>query len=121
MPLVEVAWSDGRIQRNERRAILAGAHANGLAKDSPGYDLLEHWLERPPNSALFEVWRDYVADVCPQLNGRERRALRDEILGRALAVAEAAGSLFGLGNNVSREEAAVLRGIEAAFGSGSEQ
>jgi hypothetical protein len=40
-PLVEVAWADGKLDRSERDAILAAAVAEGIAKGSPAYEILD--------------------------------------------------------------------------------
>ncbi len=118
IPLVEVAWADGKVQQNERRAILAGAQANGLAQGSTSYERLESWLERTPNPGLLECWCQYIAAVSQQLSTRERNVLKSEILGRARAVAEVAGGILGMGNKVSKEEEKVLKDLEKAFEDG---
>src|SRR6476660_1945597 len=46
VPLIQVAWADGKIQDNERTAILQGAHGKGLEKGTPGYELLQTWLQK---------------------------------------------------------------------------
>jgi uncharacterized membrane protein YebE (DUF533 family) len=40
VPLVEVAWADGKIDDKERSAVLSAAEANGIFPDSPSYALL---------------------------------------------------------------------------------
>lgn len=115
VPLVEVAWADGRVQEKERRAVLSGAEANGVTKGSPSYKLLENWLAQRPEAHLIEAWGEYMVDLCAQLGESERQSLKDEVLGRARGVAEAAGGILGLANKVSREEEIVLARLEKAF------
>ena len=52
----------------------------------------------------------------PTLRESARGALKEDLLGRARAVAEAAGGLLGFGNKVSKSEQAVLDDLEEAFG-----
>ena len=49
------------------------------------------------------------------LDQSSRGALKNELLGRARTVAEAAGGFLGLGNKISAEEARVLDELAAAF------
>jgi len=115
VPLVEVAWADGNVDAREREAILAAAAASGLAREGAGGRLLDGWLARAPGSDMLDAWRDYVAGVCATLSGDEKRTFKQELLGRARAVAEAAGGFLGLGDKVSDSERAVLEDLERAF------
>ena len=114
-PLVEVAWADGEVEPAERRAVLAAAEANGVVPGSPSYALLEGWLARRPDARLLQAWGEYIVEVCSRLQVSEREALRRQVVGRARAVAEAAGGILGLGRKVSDREDRVLRELEKAF------
>ena len=46
VPLVFVAWADGKVQAEEREAIIAVAKAAGIQPQDGRYPLLEHWLEK---------------------------------------------------------------------------
>ncbi len=116
VPLVEVAWADGRIESREREAILRAAQAAGVEADSPGYGLLGGWLSTRPESGLRELWMQYTQSLCAALDPEARRALKADILGRARQVAEAAGGFLGLGSKVSAAEDAVLTELARAFG-----
>ncbi|MCX8071699.1 MAG: hypothetical protein N3C12_04535 [Candidatus Binatia bacterium] len=115
VPLVEVAWADGSIARQEREAIIAAARQAGLESGSAGFALLESWLQERPEPQLRKVWQEYVRALCASLDQPARERLRMEVMGRARAVAEAAGGILGLGRKVSQAEEEVLRELEAAF------
>ncbi|GBD26965.1 hypothetical protein HRbin30_02308 [bacterium HR30] len=115
VPLVEVAWADGSMAPKEREAIVAAAEAAGLDRGSAGFALLESWLEERPEPALRQVWFEYVRALCSALDEAGRERLRSEVMGRARAVAEAAGGILGLGRKVSQAEEQVLRELDAAF------
>jgi hypothetical protein len=114
-PLVEIAWADGKIDERERRAVLSGAEANGVASGSPGYQLLESWLDHRPDGRLLEVWGTFIVGLCAELGERERESLKQQILGRARSVAEATGGFLGLGNKISSEEEIILAELAKAF------
>ncbi len=115
IPLVEIAWADGRMEEKERRAVLAAAEANGVFVDSPSYALLQSWLARRPDGRLFETWGEYIVHLCSKLGELEKQRLKAEILGRARSIAEATGGILGMGNKVSPEEAVILSELEKAF------
>lgn len=115
VPLVEVAWADARLQDKERSAVLAAAEANGITPGSPSHKLLEDWLRHRPDARLLGAWAEYIVGLCANLGPEQRDALRDEILGRARSVAEAAGGFLGLGSKISREEEVVLQQLARPF------
>ncbi len=114
VPSVEVAWADGRIQNQERTAILAAAKESGIAEGSPSHQLLDSWLQQAPGTGLLGAWKQYVAALAESLGGEATSTLKDELLSRARAVAEAAGGILGLGT-ISGPEEAKLAELESAF------
>jgi len=115
VPLIAVAWADGTIDAKERRAVLTAAQQRGMEKEHAGYQLLDRWLCQKPDPMLLEVWKGYVTALSPKLTEPARIALKADLLGRARAVAEAAGGLLGFGNKVSQSEQAALDELEQAF------
>ncbi len=116
VPLVEVAWADGNVDADEREAILAAAESQGLKRNSASGKLLGQWLAAKPDPAMLSAWKEYVRALSARLKGEERRmALKQGLLGRARAVAEASGGFLGFGSKVSDSEQAVLDDLERAF------
>lgn len=115
LPLIQVAWADGKMQTAEREAILGAAEQSGISKESAAYELLESWLDESPSEELYATWKDYAATLKESLDPAQATNLKNRILGRAREVAEAAGGFLGFGNKVSDEEAAVLEELSAAF------
>jgi len=115
VPLVRVAWADGRLDEQERDAILRAAVESGIQKEHASYKCLLTWLEEKPGVELNAVWSDYVQELCKTLSEEDRDGLRDGIVGRARQVAEAAGGFLGLGNKITETEQAEIDRINAAF------
>jgi hypothetical protein len=115
VPLVLVAWADGGIDDREQAAILSAAAGAGLDRRGASYELLDQWLAKPPPADLLATWKAYIGAISGTMDDTARRALKDELLGRARAVAEAAGGLLGLGRKVSPTEDAMLKQLEGAF------
>lgn len=114
VPLVEVAWADGRIDAEERAAVLAHADAQGLRPGRMERELLEAWLAHRPEPKLLEAWRTYVQGLCEQLTPEERARLRDQLLHATRAAAQASGGFLGMGK-ISAAEQKVLDALQAAF------
>lgn len=117
MPLVQVAWADGKIDEEERVAVLSAALQNGIEVDGPAYALLDHWLTTRPSATMVEAWREYASALSSQIAPELAAELRDQSLRMARTVAEAAGGFLGLGNKVSSSEEKVLKEVESAFSS----
>ncbi len=114
VPLVEVAWADGKIDQDERKAVLIGADKNGVKEGSVDYELLDNWLKHRPPESLLEAWTHYITGLCENMTGLERQTFKKEVLDRARNVARATGGIGGF-LKISPEERTVLRKIEKAF------
>ena len=117
VPLVEVAWADGKLDDKERQAVLQGAAACGVQPEHAGYALLEEWLTESPGPRLMAAWEAYVRGVCAESGAEVCGSLKEDVLGRARSVARAAGGFGGLGSRISANEEEVLRRLESAFAS----
>lgn len=114
VPLIQVAWADGQVQKEEREAILAAAAGFGIHPNDPSHDLLESWLLNRPGDELYAAWKDYVSALSASLPESEREKLKSDVLGRAHNVAASAGGILGIGN-ISKREKEVLAELEEVF------
>jgi hypothetical protein len=114
VPLIKVAWADGEIQLNERDAIMEGAKAKGIERDTPAYDTLKEWLESKPDDSLFEAWTSYVQTLCGEMTKEQTKILREQILTFAKVVADSAGGFLGI-KRIAKSEDEALNEISAAF------
>lgn len=114
VPLVEVAWADGEIQSKERDSIIKAAVERGVEEGSPTCDLLRNWLKVKPDPALLEVWKGYIEALKSSLGERSRAHLKSATMGRARAIAEAAGGFLGVAS-ISAAEKKMLEELEWTF------
>ncbi len=114
VPLVLVAWASGKVEPEEREQILRAANDHGITSDTPAAKLLEHWLAKKPNQELGTTWKHYIAAIVVQMGAESRSAFRADIIGRATAVANAAGGLLGFGK-ISADEKSVIVELERAL------
>jgi len=116
VPLVATAWASGSLEASEREAVLEGAAANGIQRNTPVWELLQRWLDARPPDALLDTWIAYAREFRQGLSPEEQVALREGMMARLHAIAQAAGGFLGLGSKVSADEQAVMDRIEAALG-----
>ncbi len=115
VPLIEIAWADGKIDDKERTAVLEAAAANGITAGSSEYLLLENWLKHQPPAKLLEAWLHYIEGVCETMTTADRHSFRSDLLERAKKVAEASGGILGVALKTSPAERAILKKMEQAF------
>ncbi len=108
-PLAAVAWADGSVSQKEREKILAAADARGIEPGTPARDLLEEWLENPPDEVTVSRTLKIIRDLMQFSSGTRLEA--EDIMTLCEQVADASGGILGLSGRVSREERAMLRRV----------
>ncbi len=112
IPLIVVAWADGKLDDREREAILQAARERGVAAERIGLQLLKDGLARQPDPKLFASWKAYVGRLWSYFTADERWQMRSNCLESVREVAEAAGGILGLTSKISAEERRVIEEIE---------
>lgn len=119
VPLVAVAWADGKVSDREKDAILEMAAARGVEPATPVHDQVLEWLLRPPPKELLdaalEVLRAGIS-VLPDAERAQRVEAYDASFRR---VAEASGGglgrVVGLASGISPEEEALIERMVAVL------
>src|SRR5688500_14013322 len=90
LPLVEVAWADGRVQRAEKKLIGEIARRYGV---EPGDAWLQRWLAKRPSPTTFLAARTVLLALMARSGRSDVKAPDDldELLDLCVGVAEAAG------------------------------
>ena len=94
--------------------LAADAIERGVEEGSPTCDLLRNWLQTKPDARLLEVWKGYIDELKESLGERSKTHLKIGTMGRARAIAEAAGGFLGVAS-ISTAEKKMLEELERAF------
>ena len=115
VPLIEVAWADGKLDEKERNAVLKATDDLGSTGRVIDRVLLEEWLKKKPDAKLMNAWSVYMQGLCHELEAGQIKLLKEELVDHARQIAKASGGILGLTQKISPQEEAVLSRIEKAF------
>jgi hypothetical protein len=113
VPLINVAWADGKVTAQEREMILEAASLHGVTGGSAAYLQLTDWLDNRPSEEYFEQALRVVGSIL-ESTPEPRGWSGDEVLADSIRVAEASGGILGFGSKISDEERAMLERIARA-------
>jgi hypothetical protein len=113
LPLVQVAWADGKVQPGEKSAILGIAKREGVLDDQ-AVKLLDGWLTSAPSHEYHAKAHDVIRELARRNGGLGSDITPesvDTIVNYCGKVAASAGGLFGLMFTVSAVEKRVIADI----------
>jgi hypothetical protein len=117
LPMVYVAWADGRIQAAERKLIMQIAADRKLLENG-GRETLEHWLSVAPSAARLQTDLAILNELCSSHSKTEDEFDADcsqLLIAYCQDVADAAGGMLGLKSARHESEQAALKLIAAAL------
>jgi hypothetical protein len=115
VPLVQVAWSDGTVNSQERQRISQIAGSRGLDREDAGWHKLSRYLDDRPTDQFFQLTLRAFRESLESAARDEQERRRRELLADCTSVALVAGGLIGFGR-VSRAERLVIDQIATAVG-----
>jgi hypothetical protein len=115
VPIIEVAWADGKLDENEKKVILKISAGHFGAEHQIPDILIKEWLAQKPAPAMLDAWIHYIKGLVEKMSPDEKVALKKSIMSQAREVAEASGGFLGL-NKISAQEDKLLKQLEKAFG-----
>jgi tellurite resistance protein len=110
VPLVRIAWAEGKITKPERELIFEAARARGVLPGSPGFEKLAEWLNRRPTEEFFDKTMRVIRAILMVLPEEELESSKRDLLSYSSRVAEASGGILGMGK-IDRKERALLEEI----------
>lgn len=114
LPLVAVAWADGKLEEKERDAIRKAIKQRGLDENSEVQHLLNQWLTFRPPADAFSAWKEYMRAISGTMDAATLANMREQTVGEARIIAGAAGGFLGIAS-ISPAEQAVLDELEFTF------
>ena len=114
VPLLNVAWADGKVSNQERDMVLEAARLHGLDADNSAYRQLLDWLENRPSQEFFEHTLRIIADLLETTGPSDGKIDRQTLLDLSTRIAAASGGILGLGK-ISGEEQTALDRLAAAL------
>jgi tellurite resistance protein len=111
LPLVHVAWADGKIQKAERASILHLLDKRGIERDSEAFRTIESLLEEKPSDEYMAQSLAVLREITGGISDRS-----EEIVDLCIQVAAASGGFLGLGKKIGEEEKALIAEILTALG-----
>jgi hypothetical protein len=118
VPLIQVGWVDGKMDRAEREMILEAARLRGVAEGSAGYKQLIEWLDKRPSEEFFDKTLSIIRRLLETMPDTDRRR-GEGVLADSVRVASVSGGILGFGNKISDEEKTLLQRIARTLGADS--
>ncbi len=111
VPILYVAWSDGKIDAAERETLLALAELRGVTPGTPLYDRVVARLETKPSEHEFEVALEAVSQMIAALPADKSDAAKSDIVSYSTSIASLSRKLLGLGPAIDAKERELLEKI----------
>lgn len=111
VPLLQVAWADGRVHEDERRQLIEAAEEAGVS-EGPSREAFDRMLERRPSEDFFNTALDFVRAMLEALSPEQAADARGNLESLARRLAEVnAGVFFGIFGWIPSEQRSALRRI----------
>ena len=111
-PLLQVAWADGSVSKDERDTVLRLARQREVEPESPAYAQIVEWLKVRPSDELFDTAVEVLKAGFSVLPPAEQEERLQRVVEACNEVAMASGGglaqLLRLGNSVSSMESSML-------------
>lgn len=116
VPLVEIAWADGKIGYEESYKLVDELRKRGIRATTQAYEFLNSITLRRPHASFFEGCTEVLRELFGTLSAEQRDAHIGELTGLADQVARASRGFFGFGAEVSKEERSTIEDIIKGLG-----
>jgi len=108
MPLVHIAWADGKVSDRERKVILEAARASGIAEASDAERDLERLLHERPSNEFMDAQFMAIRAIMQAVPEDSQKAMRENLTTYCTALASLSKGFFALEPRVSSAEREAL-------------
>jgi len=116
VPLIEVAWADGKIGYEESVKVVDRARKSGIRATTAAYDFLSNLTLNRPEAAWFDGCTEVIGLLLAEMPSEKREAEIVSLSDLMVEVARASAGFFGFGADVSEEERVAIKGIVQELG-----
>jgi hypothetical protein len=110
VPVLQVAWAEGGVTKEERTVLLTLAKARGITEGSAAHAQLLSWMDTRPDAEVFARAGRLIAALLAAGGEAGANLTAADLVAYCEKVAGASGGIFGLGR-VSVEEKQLLASI----------
>lgn len=110
VPVVQMAWAEGGVSKEERALLAQLARARGIAEGSPADAQLSSWMTSRPDDEVFARAGRLIRALLDTDASGAGGLTADDLVAQAERIAAASGGFLGIGR-VSAEEKALLAQI----------
>jgi hypothetical protein len=116
MPLLEVAWADGKLSYEESTKIVEMARMKGIRATSEAFELLSSLSLRRPSDQFFSGTNQVIRALLQALPAEEREGEINSLAQLAILVAKASRGFFGFGKAVTDDERVAIEQMVKELG-----
>ena len=111
MPLVHIAWANGKVSDPERKLILDAARASGIGEGSEAERDIEKLLQDRPSVEFMDAQFTAIRAIMEAVPEDSQKAIRENLTTYCTALASLSKGLFSLEPRVSKAEREALERV----------
>jgi hypothetical protein len=124
VPIVQIAWAEGKVTNRERKLIFEAARAQGIEENSLADQKLSDWLIERPAEEFFDKSLHLIRMVLRTLPREKQQDSKINLFSLCTQVAEASGGTTGFlggGYRICDEERTAIKRVAAELNRTNEQ
>lgn len=124
VPIVQVAWAEGKVTNRERRLIFAAAREQDIEENSLAYQKLADWLIERPAEEFFDESLQLIRMILQTLPREKQQESKINLFSHCTEVAAASGGTAGFlggGYRICEEERAAIQHVAVELNRTNEQ
>jgi len=121
IPIIQVAWADGKVDARETKKLYELAESRGLEKGSKGEEFFKKLITEKPDDEFFTRSLKIINEIVAKLPEKTRKESLKDLSSYCIAIATASGGVMGFGKKISEEERKLMREMAEELGTGQSE